>query len=177
MSRCNSENWKSQLPWVLLGLRTAPKDADDYAPSEKVYGDNLTVPADFFRQNSDPSLLELRDHVKQFVPCKQTYSDNSSRYVPRDLMSTSHVFIRTDSVKPPLTPPYTGPYKVISRSDKCIKLQLNNKLDWVSIDRLKPAYLLGEDTPVKFSRAGRPLRKRPVLRGGSAVEAQDRGIS
>ena len=55
MSRCSSENWKAELPWVMLGLRTAPKD-DGHSPAMKVYGDNLTVPGDFFRQASDPPL-------------------------------------------------------------------------------------------------------------------------
>ena len=72
MSRCTSEKWKLELPWVLLGLRTTPKDVDDHAPAEKVYGDNLTVPADFFRQNSDLPLPELRDAVARFIPGQQT---------------------------------------------------------------------------------------------------------
>ena len=49
MSRCSSERWKIELPWVMLGLRTTPKDDDEHSPAERVYGDQLTVPADFFR--------------------------------------------------------------------------------------------------------------------------------
>ena len=175
MSRCSSENWKRELPWVLLGLRTTPKDVDDHAPAEKVYGDNLTVPADFFRQSSNLPLPELREAVARFIPCQQTYNTSRTTYVPPDLNSASHVFIRTDAAKLPLTPPYTGPYKVIQRREKCFKLQIRNHNDWVSIDRLKPAYLLDNDQPpVTFSRAGRPLRGRRLSQGGSAVATTDR---
>ena len=167
MSRCTSERWKAELPWVLLGLRTTPKDIDDHAPAEKVYGDNLTVPADFFRQSSDLPVAELRDAVTRFIPCQQTYSTSRTTYVPPKLDSASHVFIRTDAAKPPLTPPYTGPYKVIQRREKSFQVQVRNKLDWISIDRLKPAYLIDEQPSITLSRAGRPLRGRPFFpRGG-----------
>ena len=173
MSRCTSESWKTELPWVLLGLRTTPKDIDDHAPAEKVYGDNLTVPADFFRQSADLPLPELRDVVNRFIPCRQTYSTSRTTYVPPTLHSASHVFVRTDAAKPPLTPPYTGPYKVIQRRDKSFQLQIRNKTDWISIDRLKPAYLIGDQPSITFSKAGRPLRGRQFSPGGSTVAVAD----
>ena len=172
MTRCTSDKWKDELPWVLLGLRTTPRDADDHAPAERVYGDNLTVPADFFRKSSNLPLTDLRDAVSRFIPCQQTYSTSRTTYVPADLQSSSHVFMRVDAAKPPLTPPYSGPYKVLQRKEKSFQLQIRNSTDWVSVDRLKPAYLLDNDQPpVKFSRAGRPLRVRRLSQGGSTVAA------
>ena len=163
MARCNTPRWCQELPWVLLGLRTTPKESDDIAAAEKVYGENITVPSDFFPQQRELSIQELRSTVAKFIPCRQTYKDTRTRYTPPDLHTSSHVFIRVDSARPPLTPPYTGPYKVLQRKPKSFKLQIRNLADWVSIDRLKPAYLLEDDPPpVKFSRAGRPLvRGRP----------------
>ena len=52
-----------------------------------------------------------------------------------------HVFVRRVAKAPPLMRPYTGPFRVISRSEKYFELDLNGKKDRVSIDRLKPAYL------------------------------------
>ena len=174
MSRCTSDKWKMELPWVLLGLRTTPKDVDDHSPAEKVYGENLTVPADFFRRSPELPLADLRDTVARFIPCQQTYTTSRTTYVPPDLKSSSHVFVRIDAAKSPLTPPYTGPYKVLQRREKSFQLQIRNSTDWVSIDRLKPAYLLdSEQPPVSFSRAGRPLRGRQSPQGGSAVAATD----
>ena len=161
MARCSSPRWSNELPWVLLGLRTSPREGDDIAAAEKVYGDNIAVPADFFPSGSNLDIRDLRATVAKFVPCKQTYRDTKKRYTPPDLHTSSHVFVRIDSSRPPLTPPYTGPYKVLQRKPKAFQLQIRNATDWVSIDRLKPAYLLDDDQPqIRFSRAGRPLRGR-----------------
>ena len=158
MARCNSPRWSFELPWVLLGLRTTPKEGDDITAAEKVYGDSLTVPADFFPSGGDPNIQDLRSTVAKFIPCRQTYRDTRKSYTPPDLHTTSHVFVRVDAARPPLTPPYTGPYKVLQRKQKAFQLKIRNSTDWVSIDRLKPAYLLKEDQPpIQFSRAGRPL--------------------
>ncbi|XP_013162511.1 PREDICTED: DNA replication licensing factor mcm4-like [Papilio xuthus] len=56
-----------------------------------------------------------------------------------DLASTDHVFLREDAVRASLQPAYTGPHKVMSRSDKSFTLLINGKEVTVSIDRLKPA--------------------------------------
>ena len=165
MSRCTTSDWATQLPWVLLGLRTCPHEGSTPSAAEMVYGDPLRVPADFFTSSlPEGDLQAIRRTVHKFIPCKQTYKDTRQRYVPEDLKTTSHVFMRIDSHRPPLSPPYSGPYKVIQRRPKAFKLDLLNKHDWVSIDRLKPAYLLEDDKPtVKLSRAGRPFRKKQVF--------------
>ena len=51
------------------------------------------------------------------------------------------MFLHTDSVKTPLEPPYCGPYKVLSKTDKNVVLFINNKRESVAIDRCKPAYI------------------------------------
>ncbi|XP_068245238.1 uncharacterized protein [Palaemon carinicauda] len=43
MSCCNDSNWFTQLPWILLGLRTTPKDGLDFSTAEMVYGNPLLV--------------------------------------------------------------------------------------------------------------------------------------
>ena len=61
--------------------------------------------------------------------------------MPQSLEKTSHVFVRTDAVRAPLVRPHTGPYEVLSKSDKFFKISKNGKTDNVTIDRLKPAFL------------------------------------
>ena len=46
-ARLIGNNWVEQLPWVLLGLRTAPKEDLGYSSAELVYGEPLTVPGEF----------------------------------------------------------------------------------------------------------------------------------
>ncbi len=47
-ARLTDSNWMDELPWVLLGIRTAPKEDLKTSSAELVYGAPLTVPADFF---------------------------------------------------------------------------------------------------------------------------------
>uniref|UniRef100_A0A1B6EJH2 Uncharacterized protein n=1 Tax=Cuerna arida TaxID=1464854 RepID=A0A1B6EJH2_9HEMI len=63
----------------------------------------------------------------------------------------SHGFLRDDTVRKSLQPPYTGPYQVVSRDEKTISIIINGQTSRVSIDRVKPAYILAEE-PQKESR-------------------------
>ncbi|XP_068250725.1 uncharacterized protein [Palaemon carinicauda] len=74
MSRCKDSNWFTQLPWVLLGLRTSPKDDLDFPAAEMVYGDPLVVLAKFFPSViSSYDLQHIRHIVGKFTPCRQTH--------------------------------------------------------------------------------------------------------
>jgi hypothetical protein len=53
--------------------------------------------------------------------------------------------LRNDTVKGPLQPPYDGPFKVIERGDKNFKILINNKNTIVSIDRLKPTFIIPDE--------------------------------
>ena len=47
-ARCSGYDWRTQLPWVLLGLRTMPKDSLIHSAAELVYGQPLVVLGEFF---------------------------------------------------------------------------------------------------------------------------------
>ena len=104
MTRCTSDTWTAELPWVLLGLRTTPKD-DGLSTAMRVYGDNLTVPGDFFRQATDPPPADLHRAVQRFIPTQQTYHPKRKVFVPDALLKSSHVFMRVDASKPPHSTP------------------------------------------------------------------------
>jgi hypothetical protein len=61
--------------------------------------------------------------------------------VHKDLQSCPYVFVRVDSVRKPLQPPYDGPFKVIQRRDKYFLIDRNGHQDAVNIDRLKVAFV------------------------------------
>ncbi|GFS56070.1 transposon Tf2-6 polyprotein [Trichonephila clavipes] len=71
-------------------------------------------------------------------------------FVPTNLKRCSHVFLRVDSVQPPLSQNYTGPHEVIRRTDKVFTILINGKWKAVSIDRVKPAYVWDDtdDIPI-----------------------------
>ncbi|XP_066964234.1 uncharacterized protein [Macrobrachium rosenbergii] len=142
MAHCTAEDWKHQLPWVLLGLRTAPRADGTPSAAEKTYGEPLVVPGELVTEDRHtPSLQRLRDMVGKFAPCKRTYTGRPAPFTSPGLSSATHVFVRVDAVRPPLTRPYRGPFRVLERNSKAFLLALPGRNDWVSVDRLKPAFL------------------------------------
>ena len=47
------------------------------------------------------------------------------------------VFVRRGGVENTLAQPYSGPYRVVERSDKVFKLHIGGRVESVSADRLK----------------------------------------
>ncbi|XP_066964317.1 uncharacterized protein [Macrobrachium rosenbergii] len=102
MARCTAEDWKYQLPWVLLRLRTTLRANGDPSVAEKIYGEPLIVPGELVTEDChNPSVQRLREVVGKFTPCKRTYTDRSVAFTPPGLSSTTHVFVRDDAVHSP----------------------------------------------------------------------------
>ncbi|XP_064122406.1 uncharacterized protein LOC135226622 [Macrobrachium nipponense] len=100
IARCTNENWKVQLPWVLLGLRTAPKANGEDSPAENVYREALAVPGKFFPMepdNQDMPLRRLREIAKEFAPWVKTFTDRTHNYSPEGLGTCTHIFLRDDA--------------------------------------------------------------------------------
>ncbi|XP_068229499.1 uncharacterized protein [Palaemon carinicauda] len=147
------------LPWVLMGLWTSPKDTLDVSAAEMVYGNLLVIPAEFFPSATFSDDFQCISYiVEKFTACRQTYKPPAKHHIPTDLNSATHVFLCNNTSKRPLKPPYTGPFLVIRRSPKAFLLNIRCKEDWVSIDRLKPAFLLPDEPPIFcLSRSWRPI--------------------
>ncbi|KAF8795395.1 hypothetical protein HNY73_003248 [Argiope bruennichi] len=96
--------------------------------------------------------------MRFFNPVSTALHGTPKVYVNPSMKNCSHIFLRSDKVDPPLSPPYTGPYLVISRKDKNFIIDLNGKHSTVSIDRVKPAYLLADDTDQT-----EPSKSQPIL--------------
>jgi transposase InsO family protein len=54
MARNCAENWLAHLPWVLLGIRTMPREGLNISSAEMLYGDALVVPGEFFPTPNTP---------------------------------------------------------------------------------------------------------------------------
>jgi hypothetical protein len=64
-ARLDNQDWMSQLPWVLLGLRAAPKEDSALSSAELVYGEPLVLPGQFV-DTALPSpdfVQQLRDRM------------------------------------------------------------------------------------------------------------------
>ena len=51
------------------------------------------------------------------------------------------VFIRRDAHHAPLQKPYEGPFKVVKAREKTFAVERDNRMETISIDRLKPAHV------------------------------------
>ena len=145
-ARLTGPNWTAELPWVLLGIRTAPKDDLGCSSAEMVYGAPLTVPGDFFvGHNSQPEhrsqLQQLRDQVCMQVPMPTSQHGVIPSSIPPNLKQSQFVFVRWDAHRTPLQRPYEGPFKVMQAGDKTFTIDRGGKKEVISVDRLKPAFI------------------------------------
>ena len=147
-ARLTNDNWVDTLPVVLLGIRTAWKEDLNCSVAELTYGTTLRVPGCFF--NSPPStqdhvslLSKLREAMSQQRARQPSQKGTQQNYIPSTLFAADQVFVRRDAHEhlPALQRPYEGPFRVIERRNKYFILDMGNRTDSVSIDRLKPAYI------------------------------------
>ena len=68
-------------------------------------------------------------------PCRH------SSYLDKSLRACKHVFVRDDSSATTLQPAYTGSFPVLNKQDDYFILDLGDRTDLVSIDKLKVAHM------------------------------------
>ncbi|KFD45657.1 hypothetical protein M513_13470 [Trichuris suis] len=141
-----SRSWVDALPLVLLGLRTAVKEDLQHAPAELVFGSPLRLPGVFFSQMSARrNVAEHSDELRVFFDSIRPPPTRRQRshgwFVHKELHDCTHVFLRHDAPRPPLSPTFHGPYRVTARTAKTVTIMQNGKLKTVSIDRVKPAFI------------------------------------
>ena len=169
-TRLSGPNWLDELPWALLGIRTAPKEDLDCSLAELVYGAPLTVPGDFIANHGHHSdhgfqLQRLRDTVGSLAPTPTSRHGTVPVSVPADLQRAKFVFVRRDAHRTCLQQPYEGPYRVMESGPKTFKLDMRGKTETITVDRLKLAHL-DVDSPVQLAqprpRGRPPLKQSPV---------------
>ena len=87
----------------------------------------------------------------QFVP--RRWHGRHAVYLPPDLQTATHMYVRRNSHKPPLTRPFDGPFRVLRRFDKHFTLDINGKTKEVTVNRLKPAKFIGDSGAVDLPAA------------------------
>jgi transposase InsO family protein len=156
-ARLASADWPSHLPWVLLGLRSCPREVSGISAAEMVYGTPLALPGVVVNGQEQPAeyfVEQLQSKLSSFSPLPPPLHASPSNGGGK-LRDARFVFIRSPPAAPALSPAYRGPYLVLERGDKFFKVQIGGKADSVSVDRLKP-YLGGEVTAADPPRRGRP---------------------
>ena len=127
----------------IVGIRATLKEDLSCTSAEMVYGTTLRLYAKTVVFNAAPPVCSYytRWHGRRAV------------YFPPDLHTATHMYVRRDSHKPPLTRPYHGPFRVLRRFDKHFTLDDQFKTIEITVDRLKPAKLIGDPGTVELPAA------------------------
>ena len=163
-ARSAAGKWLDHLPWVLFGLRTAPRDDNGISAAEMVYGSALTLPAQP-RAPTPPGPPIPTPPVHLPPPTSRTWSEVASA-PPLPLQNATYVYVRRGSPAGPLDPPYAGPFEVIRRGPKSFDVAMGHRTETVSVDRLKPHCGSAPVRPALPPRRGRP---RTAPAGSSSV--------
>ena len=134
MARLSGPYWVAELPGVLLGIHTAPKEDLNFSSAELVDGTLLSVPGNFWSSTaaSSPSpdsafLPWLVGVVQKQNPIPMSRLSSTSSNMPPELTNCLYVFLRQDSHRRPLTAHYEGPFKVYNRVLNHLKLTLEEE--------------------------------------------------
>ncbi len=158
-ARLAGSDWPSHLPWVLLGLRSAPKEESGVSSAELVQGSPLVLPGQFLESPEPPPEVFLRrlqaaPHTPSPAP---SYAEATAMAnLPEALRTATLVYVKRGQAAPPLTPVYQGPYTVVSRTPKYFVLDLGGRQETVTVDRLKPHLGHQPMEPAVAPRRGRP---------------------
>ena len=151
-----------ELPIVLLGLRSAWREASDNSPAELLYGQSLRLPGQLVPgvhsevpSDCPSSLAPFFRKMREQAPVRSSHHDSPPVHLPAALSTATQVYVRHDAVRRPLQRPYDGPFAVLRRGDKTFDIQRQDRQVTVSVDRLKPAVLQ--------SPAALPLAVPPVV--------------
>ena len=113
-------NWIEELPWVLLGIGTAPKEDLGSSTAELVYGSPLTVPGDFV-PDSQPRTAsqELQQQCQRVgdlrpVPTTAHGKEQIQTNVPQSLKQAKFVFLDGTLEKVHSKHPTIAPLRLLS---------------------------------------------------------------
>jgi cleavage and polyadenylation specificity factor subunit 1 len=143
---CHADkHWTEVLPLVRLGIRSSLKGYLHLSSAELLYGETLRIPGEFLTQTAHPvepvhHITQLRQHMARLRPVPATRQARPGTFEHKHLHTCTHVFLRQDATRQALEPPYSGPYKVISREEKALRQLIRGKPITVSTDRVKPTY-------------------------------------
>jgi len=143
--------WLEHLPWVVLGIRAAPKEDSGVSAAEVLFGSPLIIPG----QLQHPAGVPPPTCRGPAIPLRERGAPERARSGSGLLDGAQYVYVRRGVHKGPLEQAYVGPYRVLERSDKLFKLQIGDRVETVSADRLKP-HTGADPQPAQPPRRGRP---------------------
>jgi hypothetical protein len=121
--RHTDEQWTAALPLVLPGIRNAYKEDLYSSAVELVYGEPLSVLGKLLepaapKVKASTFIQHLRRHRDHLRTTPAPRHVDTYTFTHKDRRDSTHVFLRSDTTRRTLETPYSGPHKVIARTDK-----------------------------------------------------------
>ncbi|GBN09317.1 hypothetical protein AVEN_9154-1 [Araneus ventricosus] len=101
--------------------------------------------------------------MRALKPSDPVHQGLKAVYMPKDLQTCSHVFVKRSPMKRALSTPFEGPFLVKKRQAKNFVVVVNGQAKVISVNRLKPAVLLSDTASSNLlytTKYGRKLRFR-----------------
>ena len=161
-------DWPDHLAWVLLGLHAPPKESNSISSAQLVFGQPLVLPGELTdvqesAANDFHVLLSSKTPPPTCQPRSYVAVAASSPSVPAHLQDASFVYVRRAGYLSPLSPIYSGPYRVRHAGPKVFVLEVGSSLEMVSVDCLKPHTSTLPVVPAAPAKRGRPRKiKQPL---------------
>jgi hypothetical protein len=154
-------DWPAHLPWVLLGLRAAPKEDSRVSSAELMLESPLTFPGEFLN-GEEPPAEDYLQYMRVFppipLPTRPLVASETVNKVPEALMHAKFVYVRRGGQAPPLTPLYSGPYEVMEAGREVFKVNIGGQVKMFTVDRLKPHLGTEPLQAAKPTVRGRPTK-------------------
>ncbi len=127
-ARLDGPDLPSHLPWVMLGLRAAPREDSGVYAAELVYGCPLSLPGQFLSA-AEPPAASFVCQLASSLPCVADIS-----HIPcecpanaRQLKEAAFVYVKAAPVSPSLSPVYRRPYHVLVPGQRYFVLEVSGK--------------------------------------------------
>ena len=147
-AKLNRLNWVFYLGSVVLSINSMHRRELGCSSADIVFFQSLRLPGDMFlptrNENAFSATLigQMRRFAASIRPSSTRVEQSRKIYMPPELKTCSHIFVKQDPIKPNLTPPYSGPYLVVSRTDKTFRVLNNDRIMSVAINNVKPCFQL-----------------------------------
>ncbi len=104
--------WTEVIPWVLLVLRSQPREDTGLSQAEAAYGGPLVLPNEFLHVEVDQTVskfAKIIDTPAFSQPSKHNLGQQMQDELPADFLCASLFWVRCGGVIPPLQWPYHSP--------------------------------------------------------------------
>jgi transposase InsO family protein len=138
-ARLAGSDWPAHLPWVLLGLRVAPREDSGVSAAELVYGCALSLPSQLCLCSSELPPTAFVRQLNSSLPCvaSEPYEPAKDLASARRLQEATYMYVKAAPISPALSPAFRSPYRVFVPGRRYFVLKVGGKPQAFSVVNLR----------------------------------------